>query len=151
MIPNHEAAAQAVAEHIEGLLPPLQTVAEIEDPGDLGPSVSVPAIYLHIILQAYRGERLGRHIEKMEATIARAKPVTDLTDDEYDALSVYLATEADARCARPIEAATALWKAAATIAVCHMPKETILTALDGIHAMTRADVAQAVGMGATKQ
>lgn len=149
--------ARAVARHVETLLPPITTVdaallsAEVD--GGLGPDVTIPAIYLHIIIAAYEAEALAAERKGMEATIAAAgrKPKSAMDDEQISAGAVHLATEADAITSDPTEAAMCLWKAAATIAVAHFPPENALSALDGIHAMTRADVAQAIGMGVTKQ
>ncbi|NML88722.1 hypothetical protein HHL26_06530 [Sphingobium sp. TB-6] len=158
MTENATLTAVAVARHVETLLPPLPEFLSAPDaaslPGaGLGPSVTVPAIYLHIIIKAFEGETLERQRKEMEDKIdsAALKPKSELDDDQITALAVHLAADAHRRSFEPQEAAMSLWKAAATIAVAHMPADTALNALDGIHAMTRADVAQAIGMGATKQ
>lgn len=147
--------ARAVARHVETLLPPLPAVdaAPLPTDGDLGPNVTVPAVYLHIIIAAFESGTLEAQRKEMEAVIATAqrKPKSEMDEDQITAGAVYLATEADAITFDPTEAAMCLWKAAATIAVARFPPENALSALDGIHAMTRADVAQAIGMGATKQ
>lgn len=147
--------ARAVARHVETLLPPIQTVdaALLTAGANLGPEVTVPAVYLHIIIAAFEAEALATERKGMEATIAAVgrKPKSAMDDEQISAGAVHLATEADAITSDPTEAAMCLWKAAATIAVVHFPPENALSALDGIHAMTRADVAQAIGMGVTKQ
>lgn len=151
--------AIAVARHVETLLPPLDHMLghlEAAEHGlteGLGPTVTIPAVYLHIIIPAFEAEVLARGRKEMQAVIEEAerKPRASMNDEQITALAAHLATEAHQRSFEPIEAAMSLWKAAATIAVAHMPADTALSALDGIHAMTRADVAQAIGMGATKQ
>ena len=145
-----------VAAYVETLLPPISEVMQVESgraDDDLSPYVPLPAIYVHIIIQGLRTEILSQQRAEMEAKIAKAemKPKSEMADDEAEALSVHLATEATSRSFSPIEGATSLWKAAAIIAVAHMPLDNALSALDGIHAMTRAGVAQAIGTGATKQ
>ncbi|CCW15781.1 hypothetical protein EBBID32_1090 [Sphingobium indicum BiD32] len=145
-----------VAAYVETLLPPIADIMQTDSaraPDDLAPYVTLPVIYVHIIIQGFRSEVLRRQHDQMKATIAKGelKPKAEMTEDETEAVAVHLATEANDRTFAPIEGACALWKAAAIMAVAHMPKETVLSALDGIHAMTRADVVQAVGIGATKQ
>ena len=145
-----------VATYVETLIPPIADVVIIDSaraPDDLAPYATLPAIYIHIIIQGFRAEVLSRRNDQMKAIVAKSelKPKAEMTDKEAEALSVHLATEARNRAFTELEGACALWKAAAIMAMANMPKETVLSALDGIHAMTRADVAQAVGMGATKQ
>ena len=156
---NATLTAVAVAKHVESLLPPLDHMLghlEAAEHGlteGLGPTVTIPAVYLHIIIAAFEGETLERQRTVMEARIAKAemKPKAEMDDDQITELSVYLATEAHQRSFDAMQAVMSLWKAAATVAVAHLPAATALSALDGIHAMTRADVAQAIGMGVTKQ
>lgn len=151
--------AMAVVKHVETLLPPLDHMLghlEAAEHGlteGLGPTVTIPAVYLRIIIAAFEGETLERQRKEMQAVVdeAERKPRASMDDEQMTTLAALLATEAHRRSFEPIEAAMSLWKAAATIAVAHMPADTALSALDGIHAMTRADVAQAIGMGATKQ
>lgn len=154
--------AIAVARHVETLLPPLDHMLghlEAAEHGlteGLGPTVTIPAVYLRIIIAALEGETLERQRKEMQVVIDRAarKPQAPMSDDDMTALSIHLAAEAEAMSHDPIEGASSLWKAAALIVVAHMQAmrpDDLLNALDGIHAMTRADVAQAVGAGATKQ
>ncbi|MAN12141.1 MAG: hypothetical protein CMN63_06975 [Sphingobium sp.] len=145
-----------VAAYVETLLPPISEVMQIDSNkavDDLSPFVPLPAIYVHIIIQGLRAELLGQQHAAMEAAIAKAemKPKVEMTADKAEALSILLATEATSRSFNPIEGATALWKAAAVVAVAHMPPSNALSALDDVHAMVRADVAQAIGAGVTKQ
>jgi len=150
--------ALAVFTHVEGLLPPLPELADAlevqcEKAGDLGPQINLPAVYVSIMIQAFRLERLTRQHDQMQNVINRAarKPSAPLVDDQAMALAVHLANEAMAMSFEPLEAAGALWHAAATIAVAHLPSENALSALDGMHAIVRADVAEAIGKGATRQ
>lgn len=148
-----------VATYVETLLPPIADMMQIDSaraPDDLAPYVTLPAIYIHIIIQGFHGEVLSRRKERMEAIIAKGelKPKAEMTDDETEAVAVYLATEAKDRTFTPMEGAYALWKAAAILAVSQMQTmlpADLLTALDGIHSITRADIAKAIGMGATQQ
>ncbi|MEE4452894.1 hypothetical protein [Novosphingobium resinovorum] len=151
-------SALAVAKHIETLLP---SVAELTAAlpsaegrlGDLGPTVTLPAVYVRIVTEALHAEVLSRENAAARARIARAeqKPDASLGEEEFDALAVHLANEAVALSFLPLEGASALWKAAAMVAMVHTPSGVALHALDEMHAVTRADVAQALGMGATKQ
>lgn len=150
--------ALAIAKHIEALLPPVDEIADAlaianGEVGELGPTVTLPAVYVRILATAYRAELLEREHQAMRAKIARAeeKPGIALDDDQFNALSVRLANEALALSFLPLEGASALWKAAATIAMAHVPTGAVLGALDHMHAMARADVAAAIGLGATKQ
>lgn len=141
--------ALTVARHVESQLPPMQEIDAELQAGAMGPTVTVPAIYLRIIIPAFEAEVLARERKEMEAAIS--KPRTAMSEEQITELCVFLASEAHARSHDPQEGAIALWKAAATIAVAHLPPSRALSALDGIHAITRADVAQAIGAGVTKQ
>jgi len=162
MSDNPILTAVAIARHVESLLPPIDHMLghlEAAEHGlteGLGPAVTIPAIYLHIIIQAWEAETLERQRKEMQDVIDNAsrKPAAPMSDDDFTALSIHLAKEARAMSHDPMEGASSLWKAAAIIAVTQMQAmqpDDLLNALDGIHAMTRADVAQAIGKGATKQ
>lgn len=153
-------ASLAVASHLEALLPPLGDLVEemaraeaSSQPGGLGPVVTVPAVYVRIVTTAYRAELLARQSEAMQAKIEKAeqKPGALLNDEAFNALAVRLANEAVGLSFVPLEGASALWKAAAMVAMVHTPSGVALQALDQMHAVTRADVARALGEGATKQ
>lgn len=144
-----------VADYVASLLPPIADIMRVDDakaPDDLSPFVTLPAIYIHIIIQGYRAEVLSRKNEAMAAIIAKGelKPKAEMTDDETDALSIWLATEAAGRSFAAIEGAAALWKAAAITMVANMSGDT-MSAFDGMCAIIRADIAQAIGEGATQQ
>jgi len=83
--------------------------------------------------------------------MSNQKPTAPLSQDEADSLAVYLASEALGRSHEAIEAASALWHAAATVALVHLPRENLLEVLDSIHAITREGIVEATGLGATRQ
>ncbi|MFX4083689.1 hypothetical protein ACKU27_01150 [Sphingobium yanoikuyae] len=144
-----------VADYVASLLPPIADIMRVDEAkadDDLSPFVTLPAIYIHIIIQGYRAEVLSRKNEAMAAIIAKGelKPKEEMTDDETDALSIWLATEAADRSFAAIEGAAALWKAAAITMVANMSGDT-MSAFDGMCAIIRADIAQAIGVGATQQ
>lgn len=159
---NPTLIARDIAKHVESLLPPLDATlgelatAERAGAEGLGPTVTLPAVYVVIILKAWESETLERQLADMEDRIAQAemRPTEELSDDELSALAILLAEEAIARSSEPAEGAAALWKAAAIAFVSTMqrvPGEILLSMLDEVHAATRADIAQAVGHGAVKQ
>lgn len=144
-----------VATYVETLLPPISELMKVDGTkadDDLSPYVSLPAIYVHIIIQGLRTEILRQQSAEMEAKIAKGelKPKAEMTDEETDALSIWLATEAAGRSFAAIEGAAALWKAAAITMVANMSGDT-MSAFDGMCAIIRADIAQAIGEGATQQ
>lgn len=159
-LPPHASAdpAVAVANHIDALLPPVDEIADALAiaqgmTGALGPEVTLPAVYVRIVTTAYRAELLARQAEAMQAKIDKAeqKPAGLLNDEDFNALAVRLANDAVGLSFVPLEGASALWKAAAMVAMVHLPSATVISALDHMHALSRADVAQALGKGATKQ
>ncbi|PZU56384.1 MAG: hypothetical protein DI547_16685 [Sphingobium sp.] len=146
-------SAVAVARHVKTLLPPLKDIDAIwavtEMGQGLGPEMTVPAVYLHIIISAFEAEVLAHQRKAMEDVLL--KPQTSMDDEQITELAIHLANEAHNRSFEAREAAMALWKGAASIAIANMPHATVLAALDGIHAITRADVADVIGAGATRQ
>lgn len=150
--------ALAVAAHLESLLPSADDLAAhlsapIGPGRDMGPTVTLPAVYVRIVTTAFRAAILEQRHAAMRAVIDddRLKPAAALTDEQFTQLSLHLIKQANAGSHEPIEGAAALWNAASIMALAHMPSEAVLSALDQMHAITRADVAQAIGVGATKQ
>lgn len=153
--PLYEDGAMAVASHVQSLLPPLPSIevalrtAEQWKTGDMGPDVILPALWVQIIASAYQAEILTRQREALEAKLSR--PLEPMTDDVMDEVAVDMANLAAKRTFQPSEAAGVLYRAATIIAVAHIPPERALKAIDEMAAIARADVADAIGHGATKQ
>lgn len=150
--------ALAVARHLETLLPSvdelaLRLSAPLDEGQDLGPTVTLPAVYIRIVTAAFQAEVLEKARAAMQAVIDEAggRPAAPLSDEQFNQLSLHLIKEANAGSHESLEGAAALWNAASTMALAHLPTDKVLTALDQMHAITRADVAQAIGVGVTKQ
>jgi hypothetical protein len=54
---NHRAAAAQIIAKIHSEIPSLEEISNILDDGSMGPSVEVPAVWLHIVFQ---------HVELLE-------------------------------------------------------------------------------------
>lgn len=156
---NNEAAV-AVATRLETLMPPLGDLVEemsraeaSRQPDDLGPVVTVPAVYVQIVTSAFKAERLERQQAAMIAKIESAarKPKAAMSEDEMTALAIHLAAEARTLSFAPLEGVAALWHAVGIFALASLPADQVLDQMDDMHGMIRDDVAKAIGSGATKQ
>lgn len=147
----------AVAMHVQSMLPPLPSMdaalraAEKWKAGDMRPEVTLPAVWVQIIVSAYQAEVLTRQRKAIEAKLLLKRPIAAMSDDDMDELAVEMANETARRTFQPAEAAGVLYRAATIIAVAHIPPERALKAIDEMAAIARADVAEAIGHGATKQ
>lgn len=74
-----------------------------------------------------------------------------MTEDQLDELAVTLAQEASAKAGDPGTAAAVLYQASVYILFAHYPAEQIAGALQDIMEIAHADVAEALGKGATVQ
>ena len=155
---TEHAKALAVANHIETLLPSIDDIARLlveaeSVPQGLGPTVTLPAVYVRIVTSAFRAEILSRENQAMQAKLDRAsrKPKAAMSDEQATELAVHLAGEAVDLSHDPLEGVAALWRASAIIAVSRLPGGGLLQDFDAVYAAVREDVADAVGSRATKQ
>lgn len=74
-----------------------------------------------------------------------------MTDDQLDALAVTLAEDTVAKTSDPATAAAVLYQASAAVLFAHFPADQIAPALKEIMEIAHADIAEALGEGATLQ
>ncbi|QUT04820.1 hypothetical protein KFK14_17540 [Sphingobium phenoxybenzoativorans] len=147
----------AVAKHLNTMLAPLPSLdaalraAEEWKRGDMGPEITVPQIWIRIVTAAFEAQVLGRRNRELNAKLGLDRPQAPMDDELMDDVAADLANVAAQRTFQPSEAAGVLYRAATIIAVAHIPPERALKALDEMAAIVRADVALAIGHGATKQ
>ena len=138
----------AIVVEVRQQLPPLDQVADIPDDGTMGPSVTIPAVWMQLLL--LRMQVLDTQISKLEldqdgALRRRNQP---LAQSELDIYAGELSSHAVSACGDPLRAASVMIQGAVTLMTATLPEAVVVDALNNI--VDAFDLRAILGIEGTK-
>ena len=152
----------AIAEKLRQMLPTIEELAAIEDPGDMGPDVTFPAIWGRLLLLYIQS--LEQNITLAEMRLAgvvgaisdtlhdRIGRSDEMPEDQTADFAGRVAEAAMIATGDPTHAILALFQAAGSIAVSKLtPPEFALTTFEGAFEVSTNRLAEVLGHGQVRQ
>lgn len=126
-----DAAIRAIVDEVRTRIPTLKDFAAMSDPGDMGPDVTIPAIWMSLILthiDGLAGTAKLRELEAVGSLPRRDAPATaDDMGDYAGALGSHAVATMDGD---RIDAAAVLFQGGVAILMTTLPKEAVLAAME---------------------
>ena len=138
----------AIVVEVRKQLPPLDRVADIPDDGSMGPSVTIPAVWMQLLL--LRMQVLDTQILELEseqgAPLQRPSPL--LAAEQLNIYGSELSSHAVSACGDPLRAASVMIQSAVTLMIATLPEAIVVDALNNI--VDAFDLRAILGTGSIK-
>jgi len=144
-----DATIEAIITEVRTRMPTLEQMSALPDDGTMGPDVTIPAVWMHLLLQHIRHLAAQRRTLELESAGALLRRDSPMTDDETGDYAGALADHAIHACAGPMEGASVLIQGAVAILVASLPPAGVIDALSNI--VDIFDLRATLGMEATIQ
>lgn len=144
-----DSSIDAIAAEVRTRIPSLKQFAAIGDPGDMGPDVTIPAIWMALLLSRIDGLKATLKLRDTEARCSvpyTPKPVTDDAIAEYAAS---LARHAAGTLNDPLEGASVMFQGGVAALMTVLPPSAVLVVVEGLPEIF--DLQSKLGVGAVLQ
>ena len=130
---HSEAAIDAIVEEVGSRIPTLEQFAAIADPRDMGPDVTIPAIWMSLLLSRIRGLKATLRLRDLEpaGSLPRwSEPVT--TDDMGDYAGALADHAVRTFGGDQTDAAAVLFQGGVSILMTTLPSEAVIDVMNNL-------------------